>query len=280
LENAEGIARCMTQPNALPVDTLMMRIQHGFICQDTINACLLAERGITGPRHEVLTGFRAYLGMANWETDPAALTEGLGERWEMLNVYTKRYSACFYTHSPIEGILDQMKQYNFKPDAIAKIEVEMPSVSIPIVISPEATKWNPQSIPECQFSLPYALATAAITKDVFLNSYTPEAMAREDVRELMTRISAKEAPDLSTYSARLHTTLKNGDQYSNAYLHVKGHPQNPYTEEELIEKFRKCVPYSAYKLSPAAVDSIIQTLMNLEAVDDVAGTLLLSLTPH
>jgi 2-methylcitrate dehydratase PrpD len=105
-------------------------------------------------------------------------------------------------------------------------------------------------------------------------------MAREDVRKLMTRISAKEAPDLPAFSARLNTTLKNGDNYSNAYLGVKGQPQNPCTEQELIEKFKKCVPYSAYKLTLMAVDSIIEGLMNLEEVDDIVGTLLLPLTPN
>jgi 2-methylcitrate dehydratase PrpD len=156
----------------------------------------------------------------------------------------------------------------------------MPVQSLPLVVLPKEMKWNPQSEPECQFSLPYTLATAAITQDVFLTSYTPQAMAREDVRKLMTRISAREAPDLPAFAARLNTTLKNGEQYSDEYLEVKGTPQNPLTEQELIEKFRKCVPYSAYKLTPMAVDSIIKGLMNLEEVDDIVSTLLLPLTPN
>ncbi len=283
LENAEGIARCMTQPHDLALAspaTLILRIHHGFICQDAINACLLARRGITGPRREVLTGFRGYLGLAKWETDPSALTEGLGERWEMLNVSVKPYSSCMHTHSAIDGILDQMKKYNFQPDAIANIEVETSIQSFPLVVLPKEIKWNPRSEPECQFSLPYTLATAAFTKDVFLDSYTPQAMAREDVRKLMTKISAKEAPDLPVFAARLNTILNNGEKYSNEYLHVKGGPKNPFTEQELIEKFKKCVPYSAYKLTPAKVDSIIKVLMNVEEVDDVVSTLLLPLTPH
>jgi len=96
----------------------------------------------------------------------------------------------------------------------------------------------------------------------------------------MTRISAKEAPDLPAFAARLNTTLQNGDKYLNEYLDVKGQPPNPFTEQELIEKFKKCVPYSAHKLTPATVDSIIKTLMNLEEVDDIVGALLLPLTPH
>jgi 2-methylcitrate dehydratase PrpD len=162
----------------------------------------------------------------------------------------------------------------------ANIEVDMSTQSLPIVVFPKEIKWNPQSEPECQFSLPYTLATAAFTKDVFLDSYTPQAMTREDVRKLMTRISAKEAPDLPAFAARVNTTLKNGAKYSNEYLHVKGGPKNPFTEQELIEKFNKCVPYSAYELSPAKVDSIIKVLMNAEEVDDIVSALLLPLAPH
>ncbi len=92
LENAEGIARGMTQPHDLAMfteATLMIRVHHGFIAQDAINACLLAKRGITGPRREVLAGPKGYLAFAKWETDPDALTKELGEKWETGNVMMK-----------------------------------------------------------------------------------------------------------------------------------------------------------------------------------------------
>lgn len=283
LENAEGIARCMTQPHDtafVSPPTLILRIHHGFICQDAINACLLARRGITGPRREVLTGFRGYLGLAKWETDPSALTEGLGEKWHMLNVCIKPYSSCMHTHSATYGILDQMKKNNFKADEIANIEVEMSTQSMPIVVSPKEIKWNPRSEQECQFSLPYVLAAAACTGDVFLKSYTPPEIAREDVRKLMTRISAMEDPKLPAFAARVNTTLKNGAKYSNESLHIKGHPQNPFTEQELSDKFKKCAAYSAYKLSPAVIESVIDVLMNLEDADDIVEALIHPLAPN
>jgi 2-methylcitrate dehydratase PrpD len=88
LENAEGIGRGMTQPHDSAMydpPTLMIRVHHGFICQDAINACLLAQAGITGPRggvSNVLTGPRGYLAIAKWQTDPDALTKELGDRWK------------------------------------------------------------------------------------------------------------------------------------------------------------------------------------------------------
>ena len=92
LGNAEGIARGKTQPHDIGMatySTLMLRVHHGFTCQDAINACLLAKIGITGNRQEVLVGPRGYLEMAKWETDPNLLLDGLGNKWEMTNVIMK-----------------------------------------------------------------------------------------------------------------------------------------------------------------------------------------------
>lgn len=282
LENAEGIARTMTQPHDMAMyapATLMVRIHHGFVCQDGINACLLAKRGITGPRQEILAAPKGYLGFAKWETDPDALTKGLGEEWEMLNAAIKPYPSCKGIHTSIEGILAQMKDHNFKAEDIANIEIDEGSGNWFFACQPKEVRWNPQTVAECQFSMPYLVATAAYNKEVFLDSYTPQARARKDVRELMTRITAKEDPNLPLFGARLNTTLNNGQKYSKECLYAKGSSQNPLTERELIDKFKRCVPYSVYKLNGAVVDSVIKALLNLEAVDDVNTALILPLTP-
>lgn len=197
----------------------------------------------------------------------------------MLNTMMKIYTSCKCTHTAIDGILNQMKEHDFKAEDIANINIEESSINWALACEPEEAKWNPQTVPDCQFSLPYTVATAAYNKDVFLNSYTPQAMARQDVRELMTRISAKKEPSLPPFAARVNTTLKDGRKYSKEYVYIKGHPKSPFTEQELIDKFKRCVPYSAYKLSDAVVDSVIKALLSLERVDDVVSALLLPLTP-
>jgi 2-methylcitrate dehydratase PrpD len=128
--------------------------------------------------------------------------------------------------------------------------------------------------------LPYTIATAAFDKDVFLNSYTADARARQDVRELMTKISAKEDPNLQSFAVRLNTKLKDGRKYSKEYINTKGNSKKPFTEKELISRFRKCVPYSAYKLKDESVDALIQSILNLEQVDDFVASVLLPLMPN
>lgn len=234
------------------------------------SSCALTIAGVVGPR--------GFLSSAKWETDPDALTRGLGEEWEMLNIEMKPYPSCKCTHTSIYGILDQMEEHNFKVQDISKIDIDQSALNWSVVCVPKEEKWNPQTVPECQFSLPYLVATAAYDKDIFLDSYTPQARARRDVRSLMTRISAREDRSLPFFAARVNTTLKDGRQYSKEYIYVKGSPKNPFTEEELISKFRKCVPYSAYKLSDGAVESVIKSILNLEKVDDAVSALLRPLT--
>ena len=144
---------------------------------------------------------------------------------------------------------------------------------------PTDKKWHPQTVPECQFSLPYAVATAAIDKKVFLQSYAAEARQRQDVRELMSTISATEDPSVSDWGARLTTTLRDGRKIVTEHVYVKGHPENPFSEQDFIDKFRMCVPFSVLPLSERVVEAMVDDILALEKVDDVVAALLLPLTP-
>lgn len=134
-------------------------------------------------------------------------------------------------------------------------------------------------MPECQFSLPYAVASAAFDDKVFIDTYSAEARERPEVRELMTRISAIEDPSVSDWGARLTTTLRDGRVLENTYTYVKGHPRNPFSEQDFIDKFRLCVPYSVLPLSDAVVETMIQDVLTLERFEDVIPVLIDPLVP-
>ena len=282
MNDAEGMASQMGQPFSISMYTegsLIIRVHHGFVCQDSINLCLLAQRGVSGPHMGVLAAPRGYLGFAKWETKPEAITDELGVKWNMLNPMLKPYPCCKCTHTANYGLIKQIKEHGFTAEDIASIQVAESSLNWAIVCVPQEEKWNPQTTHECQFSLPYTMAVAAFEQGVFFDSFSPEARAREDIRELMTRITSTEDTDLPPWSARVNTTLKSGTKYSDEILYPKGHPKNPFTEKELIGKFKNCTRYSAHKLSDKVVDSLIKSILNLEEVNDVVNELIVPLTP-
>jgi len=286
-EHAQSMAKCMTQPHDMSMyspATLMVRVHHGFIAQDAVNVCLLAKRSFTGPRLEVLNGQKGFYslfanGLAESEIDIGTITENLGEEWEMTKTMLKSYPSCNCTHASIEGILDQMRKYRFKFQDIESVHLDESRVNWMIVCEPYEVKWNPRTVPECQFSLPYTVATAAVDGTFFLDSYAPEKMFRREVRSLMMKISAREDADLPPLGARVTTRLKDGTVYTGEYIYIKGHPENAFTEKELIKKFKKCALYSAYELDSVIIDSLVERILNLEEVEDVVEDLVLPLVP-
>jgi hypothetical protein len=97
----------------------------------------------------------------------------------------------------------------------------------------------------------------------------------------MPRISAREVPDLPSFASRVHLTLKDGTNYSDEYFYYTDeNPRVQLTEQQLINKFKKCIPYAACEISDKAADSVIEAILNLEKVDDVVGSILTPLTPE
>jgi 2-methylcitrate dehydratase PrpD len=282
LENAQGIARTMTQPHTMGIyspATLMVRVHHGLVCQSAITACLLARKGITGPRQSVLTGPNGFLATARWETDPDALTRDLGEVWSTTQITTKGYSACYFSHSSIDVIIGQMRDNDFEADDIASIHIDVSTSGWRAVCEPVDKKWDPQTVPECQFSLPFAVSTAAFDKTVFLNSYDAGSRSRPEVRELMTRITATEVPAVSDWGTRVHTTLRDGREIRTELTYVKGHPNNPFSEQDFIDKFRRCVPYSVLPLTTDIEELLVKNVLEIEHSTDVVEDLLVPLLP-
>lgn len=66
-----------------------------------------------------------------------------------------------------------MKEHGFKAEDIAEIHIDQCSLNWAIAYIREEVKWNLQTVPECQFSLPYTVAKAAYDKSISLDPYTP-----------------------------------------------------------------------------------------------------------
>ena len=64
--------------------------------------------------------------------------------------------------------------------------------------------------------------------------------------------------------------MKNGRKTSRRVDFVKGNPKNPMTMEDVEEKFKKCVPFSAKPLDKKKVSALIKAVRKLEALPDVS----------
>ncbi len=275
LINGMGIAysQCSTNLQGYVDGALSVRLQQGLGAKAGILATLLAERGFTGAR-DVFQGMYGFypLYIRN-EYDPEVITDQIGKRFEIVNNSIKPYPCCKYTHIPIYATLKILNDHSIHPKEIKEITVFTNSKAYNVTGTGD-NKYYPKSIVDAQFSIPYTVATAAINKRVFLDDFTITSITRSEILELAERVRVRVDPELDkiagfTVPNRVELESNEGNRFSEYVEIVKGHPKNPMTMAECIDKFKECVRFSARPLDQGKLMEIIQLICDLEKVNDV-----------
>ena len=122
-------------------------------------------------------------------------------------------------------------------------------------------KYYPQNIRDAHFSVPYAVANAAVRGGLEPKHLTEEAIKNKDVLDLAQRVTVKIDPDLDKIAAippnRVEITTNKGIRYSKYMEYVSGHPKKPMTMTDCIKKFEKCLPYSVRPIPDSNINKLV-----------------------
>jgi len=139
-------------------------------------------------------------------------------------------------------------------------------------------KYAPRTLNEAQFSMPFTMATAILKGRVFLDILNEETLRDPEILKLSRKIMVEASAEKDEIMKKegyppddvdIYTT--DGKVYSGAEPFVKGHPQNPMSFEECVEKFRRCVEFSVKPLPAKRLDEFLRQAERLEEIDDVRG---------
>jgi len=263
---------------------LKCRVQHGLVCDTAIKCVMLAQQGVSGT-HNILEGVKGMYAAFFPEHNSEWITKGLeSKKFEAVNTRVKGYPTCTYTHSAIETALTCVQENNISPETIESIVVGVNKPSYEVVCTPPEFRYNPRSIVDCQFSIPYCIACAALQRSVGIADFTDEAIVRPDVRSMMSKIVCEIDPEIQTFcpagfdGAKVKIATRDGKEFSRRLDYVKGTPQNPMSMDEVERKFRGCVPFAVTPLPKDNVERTVDMIRNLEQLDNVAKLVAL-LTP-
>jgi 2-methylcitrate dehydratase PrpD len=269
---AMGLAYSQTAGNSqnLLEGTLATRFSQGLAAQAGVYSAVFARRGITAAR-EVLEGkFGYYPVYHRGEYDIHNLLDGLGERFEGVNVTLKKYPCCMHSHAAIDALLDISGEENLNSADVDRVTVRVNQQGFNFVCLPLEKSRAPRSIPEAQFSLPYAAATALVKKKVFLDDFTEEEIRNRHVLQVAQRVDCLVDPELDkTYGASVTPAIvevltRKGKVFSRRVVKRRGAPGNPLTLEEVEEKFRRCASFAQ---NPFPEDRIREILLLLRGMD-------------
>jgi 2-methylcitrate dehydratase PrpD len=259
------------------------RIHCGWAAHAGVTAAELARAGLTGPP-TVLEGrfgfFQAYCGHVE---SMQALTDGLGERWEVLSVSFKPYPCNHFTHPGIDAAL-RLRESGLVPADIETIELGVPASVLRTIGEPLEDKLRPRSGYHAAFSGPFTVASALLGGGglgLYLDDFTDERARDPQRLDLAGRVRC--VPDAECdrifpqrFAARLRARTRSGEEHEVFVCSSRGGPGHPLTDDELQLKFdlnaSRCLPREQ-------VDSLRALVLEFERAESPGSLLEVAAPP-
>jgi len=239
---------------------MVKRLHLGRAAESGVLAAGLARDGFTGPT-TVLEGEFGVLNVFCRDADPSLLTDGLGERFETLNLCLKRFPCHITAHTPVQAMLDFKAQYGFTGNEIDAVTVRG---SEKMVTHHAITE--PSDVMLGQYSTPFCVALAALKDPMDPRAFSEATLADDAVRSLCRKIRVEELSDngkpAPPWVSVVEVTLKDGRRLERRAESFKGMPDNPVSPSELAEKFNLLT-------REAACNGLLDRLLAFEKVKDV-----------
>ena len=144
---------------------------------------------------------------------------------------------------PIDALLEISAKHDVDLRRVRRVEVAILEAGVGLVAEPPERKYDPQSIVDAQFSMPFGAAVALLYRRAGVNEFIEAKIRSAEVRELMGKVVMTRDPSLETnfpkdWPARASVLMETGERYDACVRNPKGDPGNPLSWEELAAKSR------------------------------------------
>lgn len=239
----------------------------------------MAREGFQGPRNPLLGEFGLYRLYFRGDYDEEALLGGLGERNEIVHNSLKPYPTCKYTHHAIATTLALVREHALRPEQVRRVTVATNAMGAAQCgfDAAGAPKTAPPTPGAAKFSIPFTVAAAIARRQVTLEEFTEEAIRDAGLLALAARVETRVDPAKDALpmlyppmDVRIETT--DGRVIVGCEPFVKGHPENPFTLGDCVERFMTAAGAAVRPLARERLERFVSMVENLEDVKD-AGEL-------
>jgi aconitate decarboxylase len=258
--------------------SMVKRMHPGRSAQAGVYGALLAAKGFTGIEDILEAPYGGFCSTFCDNPNLSHLTQGLGERFETLNVGCKPYPCCGSNHTSIDALKKILCEYpEVRAENVNKIRIRTTRATKLHVGWP----YEPKSMTTAQMNLSFCVAILLHDRDFFVDQITEKSIHSEAVVKTTKAIEVIEDPEFEAlgdegrHGVNLEVELQDGRSYSEKVLHAKGSDKHPMTRAEVLQKFRLL---ASRVLSRSRVERLEDRLLNLEKLHD-ARTIAKLLTP-
>jgi 2-methylcitrate dehydratase PrpD len=268
ITHAIGLALAQTGGTRENFGTDAKAFQAGQANAAAIRAVLLAERGFTASP-QALDGGAGFTKLYSGGEDIAPVLATLGSQpleIDSSGIEVKKYPACYGIHRPLDGLFDLMAERSFGLEDVERIDIETSyGVLAPLVRHP------PCNGTEGKFSMEYTIAAAIADRGVRLSSYSDEAVTRPSIAPHLGRIATREVTTTMTPRwASIAVVFKDGQIRKRRIDALRGSPQSPLSDEELLAKVSDCISWGRSSVRPADLLEAAQRLGTTSTRDLIA----------
>lgn len=288
--NGLGIAA-----NISPVNSHWAWVQHapsttikylmaGVLTQAALTAVYSAALGHRGDL-QILddreAGYAKFINSKRWA--PEKIVEQIGTVWAFQNQLSyKFYPHCGVLHGPFDCMARILESQDIRPEEIDGIRVFVEGM----VMQPMWLNNTIEHVQDAQFSIAHGIATGAQRIPPGKRWQSPEVVFSKSVMGLMEKVTYEVHPDYvkllnddpASRPARVEISAR-GQTFVAESRYPRGRkspdPHTYMTDEQLVAKFQA---NALEVLDPTSVDRIVDTVMNLERVDDIR-TVMAQLVP-
>ncbi|SMP06560.1 MmgE/PrpD family protein [Roseibium denhamense] len=270
--NSISIACSLAGGSKVQMGTMTKPLHAGLAARSGVLASKLALAGMEA-NSEPMSGEWGFVAMHHGRretartnrTDFSVVTDGLAQ---------KRFPCCASAHRSLDAIVQLRSEHGFGPEDIEAIETTIPSSNF------RNLRFNqPRNEKEARFSMTYCAALAAIQGHLSLSDFEPDAVNRAPVRELMSKVTMKDAGPESDegtgiwdFPAHTRIRLRDGSDFELSIEQPVGTKFSPLSLKDNERKFEDCVGQKLSGESKEHLKSVIKNIENRQ-LNELTGLL-------
>jgi 2-methylcitrate dehydratase PrpD len=248
---AAGLCECL--------GTAAKSVGVGNAARNGLWSALLAAKGFAGPA-EPLTGVQGYYNALNETPNLSALTDGLGETWEIMKTSYKPYPCGFVVHPVLDCVLDWRRE---NPKAVVTKVVVTGNPLLGI----RTDRPNISTSGQSQVSVQHAVAAALITGRAGVEQFSQACVNDPNIVALRGKVEVLRDASLATVAAAVAIATADGKIHKLFQPAARGSDDNPMSDEDLEEKLRT----AASDWNPRHdIAPLIEAVWRLDKSEDVS----------
>lgn len=239
-----------------------------------ILSAIMVQAGGTAPPN-MIENPKGYTGAYSKSPALEKLTRGLDGGpmvWELLNNMIKPFPSLAASHTPMDVTLKLVTENDIKPQDIVRIVNKTYNT-----VKSHFSNYEPINVMAARLSVPYCIAVCAAKRNGGLDAFHPETIFDPVVQEMLKKVEIVADPELhklypEKFPSNIEIYTKDGKVYKGEMYYAKGSRNNPFSDEEINNKFSGL---SVPVIGKERTEKVITMMENLESVDDITKLTLL-----